>query len=159
MAQPQKEQHKLPSDWEFWVIQTNYEYEIESIVSFSTIEEFWNYYLQFPDILKMKTGGFALFKKDIKPAWEDTENRNGARIRINRSLSKEEFDYIIFAMIGGTIDQTLNVKLCGLYVNATKKMQIEIWFSKSIIETLKIPLAETLKLNPNDLIVLNSNRK
>ena len=153
MANPIKDSHKLPSDWEFWVIQTNYEYEIESIVSFSTIEEFWNYYLQFPNILQMKTGGFALFKKDIKPAWEDSQNQGGARVRINKPLSKEQFDYIICAMIGGTIDRDLQVKLCGLYVNATKKMQIELWFGTSTIN-LQI-LANTLNMNPQDLNTVN----
>lgn len=154
MEQGIKEDHKLPSDWEFWVIQANVEYEIESIISFSTIEEFWNYYLQFPNILQMKTGGFALFKKGIKPAWEDSHNQRGARVRIQESLSKEKFDYIICAMISGTIEQKLQAKLCGLYVNATNKMQIEIWFGQNINQNDLQILAETLDLNSKDLKTL-----
>jgi hypothetical protein len=63
---------ELPYTWVFWVIKSDRtDYEIEPIISFSTVEEFWRYYLQFPGIDQVKRGGIGLFKKGIKPAWED----------------------------------------------------------------------------------------
>ena len=145
--------HNLPYSWTFWVIQTNREYEIEQIASFRTIEEFWTYYLQFPDILAMKNGGFAMFKENIKPAWEDTQNKGCIRIRINK-ISKAEFEYLLAALIGGTIDQCLSKgKVCGLYINAA----IEIWFGKE--SKFDIPvLAEKLKI-PQDCLYVVKSRK
>ncbi|OHT07831.1 Eukaryotic translation initiation factor 4E [Tritrichomonas foetus] len=147
------DEHPLPSSWEFWVIRTNYEYEIERIVSFSTIEEFWKNYLQLPDITKMKTGGFALFKKGIKPAWEDPVNQFGSKARILPQLNTEQFEYILRAMIGGTIDQKTAGTLNGLYVNATKKMTVELWFGSKVAGIDQQVLAQMIQMNSQDLVI------
>ena len=94
--------HQLPSKWEFWVVQSNQNYEIESIASFSTIESFWNIYSQFPSIEKMGNGGLSLFKYGIKPAWEDENNLNGFSIRIIKKFDQKDFDELVMLIIGGT---------------------------------------------------------
>ena len=118
-------EHKLQSSWKFWVVQSNRNYEIEPIASFSTIEEFWDIYSQFPNIEKMSQGGLSLFKEGIKPAWEDKKNENGFSVRIIKSFDKKSFDNLIMLIIGGTLEHVItDVNFCGLYV---LKKQINIW--------------------------------
>ncbi|OHT07094.1 translation initiation factor 4E [Tritrichomonas foetus] len=141
--------HQLPNSWAFWVIQTKYEYEIDPVISFSTIEDFWKYYLQIPPIQQLKKGGLALFKEDIKPAWEDPNNKGGTRIKIVRKITKDELDYIVCAIIGGIIDQTVTAPLCGLYVLAAKKMKYELWFGRGSVDPKE--LAAVLHLKVQDI--------
>lgn len=130
--------HPLPSEWEFWVVQSNQNYEIESIATFNTIESFWNVYSQFPSIEKMENGGLSLFKRGIKPAWEDESNLNGFSIRIKKKFEKKEFDELVMMIIGGSLEQKMpDVQLCGLYVlkKTVDNMNVALWFKEGEIST------------------------
>lgn len=149
--------HQLPSKWEFWVVQSNQNYEIESIASFSTIESFWNIYSQFPSIEKMGNGGLSLFKYGIKPAWEDENNLNGFSIRIIKKFDQKDFDELVMLIIGGTLEENLpDVHLCGLYVlkKSTDNMNVALWFKEGKISTKSQEIfCEMLKIEQTQISV------
>lgn len=145
--------HELPTAWEFWVsTQGANEYDIESIASFSTIEEFWQIFQQFPNIEDMKNGTLCLFKKGIRPAWEDEHNTNGHTVRPTQfRVTKESWEQLVLAVIGGTFEDKLKstAPLCGISVVwkfALKQNQIELWFGPGPVE--KTRLAQILEVDP-----------
>jgi hypothetical protein len=127
----------LPYEWVFWVIKTDHmEYEIEKIVSFSTVEKFWEYYMQFPAITSMKRGGIGLFKKGITPAWEDPANSGGISLKVNSfGHSKEEWDRLVLLVIGGTLEAKIrSATLHGIYTMAkpgSNSVIVELWFGRA----------------------------
>ena len=75
----------LMFEWTCWVIQVKqtamYEsYGIEPICSFDSAELFWAYFKKLPSLPDLKHGGIGLFKKNIRPAWEDPANRHGFNV-------------------------------------------------------------------------------
>jgi hypothetical protein len=129
--------HPLPYTWEFWVIKSDpKDYEIEPIISFSTVEEFWEYYLQFPALGQLRRGGIGLFKKGIKPAWEDPQNAHGTSVRlIDFPVNRNEcWDALVISVISGELESRLSgVSLCGLYAVMKFKADqftVELWFGQ-----------------------------
>jgi hypothetical protein len=129
--------HPLPYTWEFWVIKSDKtDYEIEPICSFTTIEEFWDCYMQFPPLGELRRGGLGLFKKGIKPAWEDPQNSQGTSVRLLDfpAGSQECWDNLVVSVISGELESRLSgIPLCGLYavlrLNADQ-FTVELWFGQ-----------------------------
>ena len=152
------EKHNLAIPWDFWVIQKSKQYEIDPIIGFNTIEDFWQIYLQFPDIQQLKSGAVALFKKGIRPAWEDKKNENGVRVWLPQNLSKDQFEFLLAAMIGGKIDKVTNSKLSGLYINAGKN-SAALWFQNEDINVEQIATILNLKKEDLSLAPINVRRR
>lgn len=153
-------EHHLPGSdkWQFWVI--SYEcienhYEIEPIISTKTVESFCRYFWILPKPSEIRKGrmrvSLALFRNDIKPAWEDPRNKDGAcyYIMVNKGKSLDtnkerkgtpeyEVDEIwlelLFQIIGGTIDDILKDqnKLQGVVImpKTENKYCIQVWMEK-----------------------------
>ena len=153
----------LQYTWTFWVnyvIQSSY--EIEQIISISTVQDFWNAYLQLRDVMKLKKGGISIFKNGIKPAWEDPNNQDGYAISIKLFPTESDtylFDKIILAVVGGSIEQLLpSQKLCGLYVlTGTLYVTVSLWFSPNKNGLISDPeldiLSRLLEINKENFIV------
>ncbi|EAY10775.1 hypothetical protein TVAG_121790 [Trichomonas vaginalis G3] len=146
--------HPLPTEWQFWVIQIKWEgknrnFEIEPIVGFKTVEDFWNNFMQFPPIGEIKKGGISLFKKGIKPAWEDPKNENGQAVTISLSVwTQELWEKIILAIVGGSIDDVIKEpELCGMYAKVNQiGLSVALWFGPGELNVNA--LAEVLSLDP-----------
>ena len=134
----------LPDTWKFWVILNGYQnnkkiYQIEEIFAFNTVESFWSYNAAIPKISEFKNVNgkkvsLALFRGDIKPAWEDPENENGASYNINvPQQSIDEFwETLMLYVIGGQLQKEIfngKPELCGLFVRAGigGNFNVEIW--------------------------------
>jgi hypothetical protein len=121
----------------FWVIKSDHmNYEIEPIVSFSTVEKFWEYYLQFPGLSEIKRGGLGLFKKGITPAWEDPANSGGSSVKLHSfDVSKDNWDRLIFLVIGGTLEANIqSANVHGIYTMmkpGSNSVIVELWFGKN----------------------------
>lgn len=132
--------HELPFEWEFWVSKAGAsEYEIESIASFRTIEDFWNIYLQFPPIEELRRGALSLFKKGIRPAWEDPQNAGGQSARITTlKITKETWEHLVLTVIGGSLEaKALGAPLCGIYVArkaGINSLRAEFWFGRGVVD-------------------------
>lgn len=130
---------KLNNDFTIWYTyfskpkhkQTRkFEEILTKVGTFKTAEEFWgiNQHMKKPDSL---TRGcqFYLFRKNIRPIWEDSENLGGGRFFVNinnNDIKKVNLfweDLMISFLI--TNDDTLK-KICGVVLN---KRVSEIIFS------------------------------
>jgi len=84
--------HPLENEWVFWYDKRQlstkrargekdtYESNLRPLGSFHTVEDFWRYYNHMVKPSKMdNNANYHLFKKDIKPMWEDTANLKGGK--------------------------------------------------------------------------------
>lgn len=151
----------LPSKWQFWVICFNHgkgiptSYEIEPIISTGSVHSFCRYFWNIPKpselrVMERKRVSLAFFRDNIKPAWEDENNKLGASFyflvkkgerlddvpRKERKIGKEEFKVdeiwleLLLRSIGGEFDEKIKDvnKLNGLIiVPKDGAYGIEVW--------------------------------
>ncbi|KAJ1420988.1 translation initiation factor eIF 4e-like domain-containing protein [Ochromonadaceae sp. CCMP2298] len=168
-------QHNLQNTWVVWEGKEkgpasegrDYSNLLREVCEFSTIEQFWNYWLHIPKPSAVFGDGrnkiyvegriikaFLLFKKGIQPAWEDPANKNGAELVATKSFNSDVLDLfwenLVMGLIGETVDD--GDEICGCrIVNQTRKekpmYKIELWLRTSDEATcmkIKNRLAEAL---------------
>lgn len=118
-----------------------YEAGLSVIGDFSTVEAFCRYFnwLKPPSKLE-RNSNYHLFKKGIKPMWEDEANANGGRwvltMRNNPQLLDRCWNWLVFALIGEDIDDS--EEICGAVVSLRSKQdRIQLWIrSKDDVEKI-----------------------
>lgn len=154
---------ELPISWTFWMTKIEGTvYEIESIAQFSTVEEFWNIYLQLPSVNKIKHCNLCLFKNGIKPAWEHEMNRGGMTVRLKSfPITDESWQHLLLATIGGSLEESMKLKapLCGISLvwnEPKKQLHVEMWFGKGFSKKgegeEKEILAKVLNIKKNSIV-------
>ncbi|KAB7497222.1 Eukaryotic translation initiation factor 4E [Armadillidium nasatum] len=130
--------HPLQNEWTMWFFKqdSTRSWEESQIVvaSFDTVEDFWALYNHIELASKLKTGcDYSLFKKGIKPMWEDTRNCAGGRWIINLSKNQRatELDNfwmeMLLLLIGEAFDQD-SEEVCGAVVNVRAKGdKVGVW--------------------------------
>lgn len=128
--------HPLQNTWTLWYLENDrsksWEDMQNEIMSFDTVEDFWSLYNHIKPPSDIKIGSdYSLFKKGIRPMWEDAANKKGGRwvITLNRS-PKTEVDNlwldVLLCLIGEAFDHSDQV--CGAVVNIrNKNNKISIW--------------------------------
>jgi translation initiation factor 4E len=149
--------HPLQHSWTLWYDQkekgsksSSWAANIIKVLTFSTVEEFWELYNHVVPASKLAEGSnYHLFKENIQPAWEDPENTKGGRWMINYEPSqRQEIDvhwlYTVLGCIGGGTFQD-NSQICGCVITARPKgqLRISIWTknAKDVETTKKIGYA------------------
>ena len=145
---------------------------MREVVEFSTVEEFWRLWTFIPrpsevlcdghnrkDVLGRKVDAFSIFKKGIRPEWEDPANfkasewatLNGVRFDIDVDILWEN---MVLALLGETIEE--DDEICGCrVVDRFKKgfgskpmYRLELWLrnstSKDVADRVKARLVEAL---------------
>ena len=105
-------QHVLNSKWLFWYISRKekdheipYSDRLKKIAEFTTIEEFFKYYmfLKSPSDMERNTD-LSIFKEGYKPLWESCPNGGCWFIRFKKTDDQNNIDLkwekIVFALIG-----------------------------------------------------------
>ncbi|BAO49476.1 translation initiation factor elF-4e [Alphaentomopoxvirus acuprea] len=125
--------HPLQHAWSLWYngndAHKSWDENLQFVYSFNTIEDFWCVYnyIKLPTELNNGTD-YLLFKKHIKPRWEDKSNINGGKWIIN-SIHKVINDVwldIVLCLIGETLDSSNNI--CGVILNIkVNKYKLGIW--------------------------------
>ncbi|ANB14731.1 translation initiation factor eIF4E [Sugiyamaella lignohabitans] len=102
VVKPRLGSHILPASWTFWFLHrgpgqnfSNYLDATRQIGSFDTVEEFWDIYSHLRRIDKLPfTSEYQLFRKGVKPLWEDEVNVNGGKwvIRLERPKERRRDD-------------------------------------------------------------------
>ena len=82
------------NSWTFWYVYTlshnekkkqgkkgrHHEYILHEVYSFNTIEDFWRMYNNIYQVEEIRPNtDYMLFKKGIRPEWEDVNNRKGGK--------------------------------------------------------------------------------
>eukprot|EP01028_Stygiella_incarcerata_P013376 TRINITY_DN82219_c0_g1_i1.p1 TRINITY_DN82219_c0_g1~~TRINITY_DN82219_c0_g1_i1.p1 ORF type:complete len:201 (-),score=56.80 TRINITY_DN82219_c0_g1_i1:141-743(-) len=104
--------HPLQYEWTFWFhsrqFGDDYEETLKSGGDFATVEDFWSIFnhVKKPSDLD-KGSNYYIFKKGIRPVWEDDVNRKGGRwlILFPESYHRldEAWEELVLAVIGNTM--------------------------------------------------------
>jgi len=150
---------KLSHDWCFYCDDgnfyngkaQNYYDQMIKLGSFNTVENFWRYFNATEETLRRLSPpkfNMRMFKVDIKPMWEDPNNRKGGKWIITCPLSMDGimkiWKDVLLATITGFGSDTELADLCGcVLVGRRERMEVQIW-TKSKPKTEKI--AETVDI-------------
>ena len=125
-----------------------FEDNLKKISDFNTAEEFWGIYQHMKRPNTLPRGcEFFLFKKGIKPLWEDEANFGGGRLYLSMKkdliTNKVWEDLQISIIIGGPLLQYI----CGAVINIrTSEVFISIWIAECTDEKRE-EIMEWLKTN------------
>lgn len=138
--------HPLEYEWTFWYDKRNtavgggrrkgemqhYETNLREIGDFGTVEDFWRYFHHIVKPTVMESNSNChLFKKDIKPMWEDEHNANGGKWVVmvgkqDREALDAVWEGVVLSLVGETIGES--PELCGAVCSVRKKAdKIAVW--------------------------------
>ncbi|KAH7728292.1 eukaryotic translation initiation factor 4E type 3 [Aphelenchoides avenae] len=87
---------------------------VQPVAAFSSVEQFWNTYkyIKRPCDLTEKVD-FHMFKKGIRPVWEDAANCKGGKwiLRLKKGLASRIWENLLLAMIGEQF--LVGEEICG----------------------------------------------
>uniref|UniRef100_A0A0A9X0Y9 eIF-4F 25 kDa subunit n=1 Tax=Lygus hesperus TaxID=30085 RepID=A0A0A9X0Y9_LYGHE len=130
--------HPLHNTWVLWYYDNDrrktWIENLKEITSFSTVEDFWSLYNHIKAASELKPGcDYCLFKKGIRPMWEDDANKLGGRWLISLEKRQRETDLdncwleIMLCMIGESFEDNAD-EVNGATVNVRPKMdKIGLW--------------------------------
>lgn len=141
--------HQLRNSWYFWfrppISKANgyieYEKTLHPIASCSTAEEFFVVYqhLKRPSVLPL-VSDYHLFKKGIRPIWEDEENKKGGKwiVRLKKGVADRYWEDLLFAIIGDQFGEASD-EVCGVVLSVRNGEDIlSIWARTDGGRVLKI---------------------
>ena len=146
----------LNTSWSLWEHQrnthNNYDKNTCCIGSFSTIQDFWRYYNNYPCPTKVFYNGvnkpmvknpdreiasLSLFRQGIDPKWEHVYNSNGGEFALRNFKNTEDIDkmweilsvYCIGELFEHS-DQITGIRVVDSSIPTSKRIlhRIEIWF-------------------------------
>eukprot|EP00300_Choanocystis_sp_HF-7_P027442 c32551_g1_i1.p1 GENE.c32551_g1_i1~~c32551_g1_i1.p1 ORF type:complete len:792 (+),score=109.86 c32551_g1_i1:103-2478(+) len=130
--------------WEFWfdesaprgVSQVAYESAICSWGAFDTIVGFWKYWRAMVDVIDLPSNcNLRMFKRGIKPLWEDPANVNGGRYVVSidsNDLEVVKFVWaeLVLSLVGDQL--THGDDICGIVLQMRpSRTSIAVWNSNS----------------------------
>jgi len=152
--------HPLENIWVFHFQNKNtsksWDSAIQRIYEVKTVEGFWRLYSNLPEFNRLDNCSFYLFKKGIKPDWEDPKNRGSGRFLFDCEEVVKFWKFSQLAVIGEMISD----KICGVSCNKKNLYNISFWIEKSSEEEIHL-IGNTIKkeLNLIKLIFVNHSDK
>ncbi|KAL8964862.1 MAG: hypothetical protein Q9183_004173 [Haloplaca sp. 2 TL-2023] len=113
-------EHAIRHTWIVWYRSPaakfqDYEKSTVPLAQFSSVESFWTVYshLKRPSTLP-SVSDYHLFKKGIRPVWEDEENRRGGKwiVRLKKGVSDRYWEDLLLAIIGDQFAEA-GEEVCG----------------------------------------------
>jgi len=150
------EHHALHNSWVLWytnkALKTdNYEEKIMPLGEFSTCEEFWSLYshLLRPNRIPVATD-YHLFKKGIKPMWEDSNNCAGGKwmLRLKKEHTNRLWEGMLLAVVGEqlAINDVGESEICGGVVSVRHQEDIlALWTRSAANHSIRHALGERMK--------------
>jgi len=146
--------HQLRNSWVFWFRPPipkssgyiDYEKTLHPIATCDTAEDFFAVYqhLKRPSTLP-QVSDYHLFKKGIRPIWEDDVNKNGGKwvVRLRKGVADRYWEDLLFAIIGDQFSEA-GEEVCGAVLSVRNGEDIlSIWARSEGQRVLKI--RETMK--------------
>lgn len=114
---------------------------MHGIASCDTVEDFWTVYrhLKYPSALN-PVSDYHLFKKGIRPIWEDDENRKGGKwiVRLKKGVADRYWENLMLALIGDQFGEA-GEEICGAVLSVRNGEDIiSIWCANNEGKVLKI---------------------
>ncbi|CAI2179000.1 10389_t:CDS:2 [Funneliformis geosporum] len=152
--------HPLFNAWTLWFDNpgkkasvASWSQNLKELITFDSVEEFWGVYNNVVKASDLSSGSnYHLFKRGIKPMWEDPVNEYGGKwvVQFMRNKTGEDINtlwlYTMLACIGEEFDYA--DEICGAVVSVRKIFyRISLWTrssdNKEICMTLGHTAAET----------------
>ena len=94
---------------------SDYEKSTLPLVAFSSVESFWTVYshLKRPSSLP-SVSDYHIFKKAVRPVWEDKENRKGGKwiVRLKKGVADRYWEDLLLAIVGDQFAEA-GEEVCG----------------------------------------------
>jgi len=147
--------HPLQNQWTLWYLENDrtksWEDMQNEITSFDTVEDFWSLYNHIRVASELKQGNdYSLFKKSIRPMWEDSANKRGGRwvLNLNKQQRRNELDSlwldILLCLIGESFEHSDDIN--GAVVNIRPRGdKISIWTADGTNEESILGIGHKLK--------------
>ena len=150
--------YPLECSWSFWFFKNNREYDwkenLTLLTTVDTVEDFWSVYIHLRPVESLQEGcDYMLFKKDIKPMWEDPKNIDGGRWLVtsdkeqrSNELSKNWLNSLL-SLIGSHYDEDDEVSYVnGAFLNIRFKTdRLELWTSCCMNEKAQLKIGRRFK--------------
>ncbi|OAL71369.1 translation initiation factor eIF4E3 [Trichophyton violaceum] len=141
----------LKSTWIVWYRPptpkySDYEKSTIPLASISSVESFWTVYshLKRPSLLPT-VSDYHIFKKNIRPVWEDEANKRGGKwiIRLKKGVADRYWEDLLLAMIGDQFAEASD-EVCGAVLSVRSGEDVlSIW--TKIDGGRNIKIRETIK--------------
>jgi len=151
------EEHPLQNVWTAWehrkaTAAGDYGLNMSKICTFDTVEGFWRFMNFTPPPSEMfategggsapkftkDVEGISVFKKDVRPEWEDPKNMSGGEFQLRKTLSANQLDQfwedLLLATVGETVDPTdviTGVRIVDKTAKGKVIYRLEVWFECS----------------------------
>lgn len=146
---PVTPQHPLKHTWVLWFRPPlakssgylDYSKTVHPLASFSSLEDFFTVYshLKRPSSLPL-VSDYHVFRKGIRPVWEDEENRKGGKwvVRLKKGVADRYWEDLVFAVIGEAFADSPD-EVCGVVLSVRNGEDIlSIWTKNDGGRVLKI---------------------
>ncbi|KAJ5913114.1 Eukaryotic translation initiation factor [Penicillium tannophilum] len=154
-------EHPLKSTWIVWYRPptpkySDYEKSTVPLASISSVESFWAVYshLKRPSLLPT-VSDYHIFKKGIRPVWEDEANKRGGKwiVRLKKGVADRYWEDLLLAMVGDQFAEAGD-EVCGAVLSVRGGEDVlSVWTridggrNIKIRETIKRLLAFPLDTN------------
>jgi hypothetical protein len=171
-------EHPLQNEWSVWehrkaTAAGDYGSNMTKMCSFNTVEGFWRFLNFTPcpsDMFTTDQGstkfndrdveGISVFKKEVRPEWEDPKNMHGGEFFIRKTLSVAQLDQwwedLLLGIIGETVDPTEVITGVRVVDKSTKGKvlyRLEVWFEcnaendPQLVEQIKENISAALNIS------------
>ncbi|KAF2877154.1 translation initiation factor eIF 4e-like domain-containing protein [Massariosphaeria phaeospora] len=132
--------HPLMNTWTLWFTKPpsgkgdNWAELLKEVISFDSVEEFWGIYNNITPTsdLALKSD-YHLFKKGVRPEWEDPQNKHGGKWAFQFKDKKQvNIDalwlHVMLAAIGENLEDEEDKEVMGVVVNVRRGFyRIGLW--------------------------------
>ncbi|OJJ83994.1 eukaryotic translation initiation factor 4E [Aspergillus glaucus CBS 516.65] len=132
--------HPLMHEWTLWFTKPpsgkgdNWNDLLKEVVTFNSVEEFWGIYNNITPTSELGLkADYHLFKKGIRPEWEDPQNKHGGKwsysFKDKRSVPIDDlWLHAQLAAIGETLENDDDNEVMGVVVNVRKGFyRVGLW--------------------------------
>ncbi|KAI9369501.1 translation initiation factor eIF 4e-like domain-containing protein [Aspergillus egyptiacus] len=148
---PALREHPIRSTWIIWYRPptpkySDYEKSTTPLASISSVESFWSVYshLKRPSLLPT-VSDYHIFKKGIRPVWEDEANKKGGKwvVRLKKGVADRYWEDLLLAMIGDQFAEASD-EVCGAVLSVRSGEDVlSVW--TRIDGGRNIKIRETIK--------------
>ncbi|KAF2260450.1 eukaryotic translation initiation factor 4E [Lojkania enalia] len=167
--------HPLMNTWTLWFTKPpsgkgdNWNELLKEVISFDSVEEFWGIYNNITPTsdLALKSD-YHLFKKGVRPEWEDTQNKHGGKwafqFKDKKSINIDAlWLHVMLAAIGENLEDEDDKEVMGVVVNVRRGFyRIGLWTrtvgkgrgdqGKQVLEKIGRRFKQALQLKETEMV-------
>lgn len=130
-----KLQYKLNNNWILWFHNKKNNWKLngyKKLLEFNFLEEFLYFVNNYNLLGELLANHYFIMKNDIKPIWEDENNKLGGciSIKINNFNAENIWNKLCFYIIGNTIPNNNNINGISICIKNLNYTIIHIWLKE-----------------------------